>query len=573
MRKKIGLIKMTSALFILFSISLTSVCVGASYNPRPMMSDTPARNITTYPGSQEQVVTDSQSLQAVPSINTTVISQGLISLDESALAPGEQGQPVIGSSHEITAGTKKWLTGDLDEDGSVTPSEREMVSCLVEKGFLAPSLEQGTEINSNAPNGNGNDYKYLTTVIDKLTCPGATSIAPKANLDKDGSWVIGDFNGDSTVSVGELDLVMSLVCAGLGDVNNLYMNAYANCLIGSGDRRINLCGPSPSNNSPSIISLTSDLSSPQGANSIVTWTAKASDPDGDMIYYKFLLKGSYTGNTWQDVNNGWTPSNTWIWRNSQRDIGQNWIMVQVRDGKHATPDKYDDLAQSTAYVIADNKPPEIISLTSDLSSPQGANSIVTWTAKASDPDGDTIYYKFLLRGSYTGNTWQDVNNGWTPSNTWIWRNSQRDIGQNWIMVQVRDGKHATPDKYDNLAQSTAYVITGSGPGPSPLNNPPSIISLTSDLQSPQGANSIVTWTAKASDPDGDTIYYKFLLKGPHTGNVWEDITNGWTTSNTWIWRNSQRDIGQSWIMVQVRDGKHAEGFDDQLMSDAYAIKQ
>jgi very-short-patch-repair endonuclease len=63
---------------------------------------------------------------------------------------------------------------------------------------------------------------------------------------------------------------------------------------------------------------------------------------------------------------------------------------------------------------------------------------------------------------------------------------------------------------------------------------PSLESLTPDAPGPGRPGSEVIWTAQASDPNGDPIMYRFLLKGPATGGSWSDA-RGWTKENTWRW--------------------------------------
>lgn len=88
------------------------------------------------------------------------------------------------------------------------------------------------------------------------------------------------------------------------------------------------------------------------------------------------------------------------------------------------------------------------------------------------------------------------------------------------------------------------------------NQPPSIGSLTPNLQGPQEVGSIVTWTASATDPENDPLYYKFWLNGPRTSGSWQMVQD-WSTIRTWSWSILDSDVGSSSIRVWVRDGKHA----------------
>jgi hypothetical protein len=83
----------------------------------------------------------------------------------------------------------------------------------------------------------------------------------------------------------------------------------------------------------------------------------------------------------------------------------------------------------------------------------------------------------------------------------------------------------------------------------------------------------VTWTAKASDPDKDTVLYQFVLKGPSTEDVWLPMTL-WTTNNIWTWDTNPAKAGIYTVEVGIRDGYHcdAESSDD-FKRVVYIIKQ
>ncbi|MCK9566063.1 MAG: hypothetical protein M0Q43_08460 [Methanothrix sp.] len=87
-----------------------------------------------------------------------------------------------------------------------------------------------------------------------------------------------------------------------------------------------------------------------------------------------------------------------------------------------------------------NKPPKLVSLTADRNCPQEAGAVITWTAEARDADKDSVLYRFFLN--------DDPVTKWTEENRWVWTTTEEDSGDSQIEVQVRDGKHAGPDKYD-----------------------------------------------------------------------------------------------------------------------------
>jgi hypothetical protein len=203
-----------------------------------------------------------------------------------------------------------------------------------------------------------------------------------------------------------------------------------------------------------------------------------------------------------------------------------------------------------------------------LSDPKGsakAGSTISWLARALDPDGDTVLYQFWLNGPSTGSVWKATTN-WTEEPSWNWTTKPADIGNNIIEVRIRDGHHASPDEWDDKS-NTEYLIEEK------VNQKPSVISLKSDKVSPQPQGAQITWTAKTSDPDDDTILYQFWIKGPSTDEVWSPMTD-WTTKNVWTWNSSPLVTGMYGIEVWVRDGYHAgpEGKDD-FRGSSFVIRQ
>jgi len=209
--------------------------------------------------------------------------------------------------------------------------------------------------------------------------------------------------------------------------------------------------------------------------------------------------------------------------------------------------------------VGSNQPPIINSIEPDREGPQKAGAAVMWTAAASDPEGDPVLFQFWLNGPSTGNIWKSMT-GWSESPIWNWTTNEIDTGNNIIDARVRDGRHADASKWDSHL-STEYFIESSGifdPG-----TKPSLLSLKSDRQSPQDPGARITWTASASDPEGDTVLYQFWLKGPSTEEQWIPST-AWTTNNQWIWNTAQARAGIYAVEVRIRDGYHAgsEGSDD-----------
>ncbi|NMC11064.1 MAG: hypothetical protein GYA39_08870, partial [Methanothrix sp.] len=235
-----------------------------------------------------------------------------------------------------------------------------------------------------------------------------------------------------------------------------------------------------------------------------------------------------------------------------------------------------------------NLAPRISNLTPDKPGPQETGTSIKWTVTAWDPDDDVLLYMFQLNGPSTGGRWRTVSR-WSQENTWEWDTSDEDVGNNQIAAWVRDGKHADADSFDDqmiqdyqITQPEIGVDAGQGvsqeqnfvppvnvPGQealqlsgqqtasfvtSPANQPPAMMDLTSNLQSPQEAGSIVTWMAQATDTENDPLQFLFLIDG-------QSVTN-WQDNPTWTWTTSASDVGSHTVEVRVRDGKHNADGDD-----------
>jgi len=283
------------------------------------------------------------------------------------------------------------------------------------------------------------------------------------------------------------------------------------------------------NEPPIIIDLISDKTSPQDAGAIITWSAVAEDLDGDQVLYKFFLD--------YEPMTDWTAEKKWTWI-APEEAGFYRIGAHIRDGKHAEPNGMDDHKSARFEMIEENRPPYITALTPDKTSPQEAGSIINWTAEATDPDDDPVLYRFFLD--------DEPVTDWTADNTWTWAASSGASSYR-VEAQVRDGLHAGPNGMDNRESVNFEIIRP--------NLPPTISSLTADKTSPHEAGSAITWTAEATDADGDYLEYRFYLDE-------EIVVQDWSTKSTWVWSTSDSDIGSHYVTVAVRDGRHNPNRDD-----------
>ena len=170
----------------------------------------------------------------------------------------------------------------------------------------------------------------------------------------------------------------------------------------------------------------------------------------------------------------WSTDPTWVWPTSPADAGTSEIQVQVRDGLHSSPAGWDDDAGALFTVLRPNLPPTLISLKPDKPSAQIAGTPIKWTAVASDPDREPVFYKFWLKGPSTGNAWKVVQD-WSTKNQWTWTSSGSDGGAYTVYVYARDGKHNPATGYDS-ALGAPYLLTP--------NQPPKLTALAARQEKP-----------------------------------------------------------------------------------------
>ena len=300
--------------------------------------------------------------------------------------------------------------------------------------------------------------------------------------------------------------------------------------------------PPPSNSPPTVSGLTPSKSSPQVLGTTITWTASATDPEGDPILFRFWLQ---VGSGPWVVTQDWSSSNIWGWTPSA--AGTYNVGVWIRDGKHASSSGFDARLIVNGYGVASppsNGSPTVSSLTSDKVSPQVVGATITWTCSACDPEGDPILYRFWLQA---GSSAWVVTQDWSSASAWAW--TPTVAGTYNVGCWVRDGKHADATGFDDRKIVNGYSVT---PVQVPSNGPPTVSGLTSDKVSPQVVGTTVTWRSSASDPEGDPILYRFWLQA---GRV--------RGSSCRIGLLRVRGVGlRMWLerimwAVWVRDGKHA----------------
>ena len=246
--------------------------------------------------------------------------------------------------------------------------------------------------------------------------------------------------------------------------------------------------------------LTPDVPAPRGLGATVTWTALADGGQGP-YQYRFTVWDGAVWTTAQD----WSPSNTFAWTPGVVNLAYK-VGVHVRS---AWVTQGYDIGVAEPFAIG--APASSVTLTSDLASPQGAGTPVTWTASAAG--GQAPYtYRFIV---WDGAAWTE-GRAWGASNVFTWTPAVVNPYFK-VAVLVRSAWNTGPNE---VSMSKPFPIQ-----PAVTN-----LALSSALASPQSAGTPVDFTASASG--GQAPYeYSFLV---HDGVTWT-IKQGWSPSAVFRW--------------------------------------
>ncbi|HOV51750.1 MAG TPA: hypothetical protein PKV83_02315, partial [Methanothrix sp.] len=99
------------------------------------------------------------------------------------------------------------------------------------------------------------------------------------------------------------------------------------------------------NQPPALLNLTPDKPSPQVRGTTVVWKADASDPDGDIVLYRFLVDNK--------ARSLWSQSDSWSWSTANMPDGNYHVSVQVRDGRHAGEESFDGSLDQSFTLISE----------------------------------------------------------------------------------------------------------------------------------------------------------------------------------------------------------------------------
>jgi hypothetical protein len=277
-----------------------------------------------------------------------------------------------------------------------------------------------------------------------------------------------------------------------------------------------------------------------------------SDPNGKLANCKNVCS-YWTENTLAQIENVACGDEVEVYGTliEDPDVAEDWMIVR--------------LETSTHYIVRLKQGP-----------PQLCTSPTTLLHDFGTVDKDqTRTWDFDVRNCGSGTL------TWSVSDDKNWRSVYPTSGsttteRDTVIVRI-DTQGLSPGTHTGHITLTSNggektgTITVVVPKPKPQNQPPENPTLTPDRSSPQLAGTTIKWTASATDPDGDPLYYQFRLKGPATGNSWQ-IKRDWSTARRWTWYTTASDVGDTDISVRIRDGHHASTGSYDLKKTVYDYK-
>jgi len=289
---------------------------------------------------------------------------------------------------------------------------------------------------------------------------------------------------------------------------------------------------------PSAVSLTANKTTPQTLASAGTiiFTATASGGTGP-YEYKFSVKGPGTGGVFVVVQNYGDPNgNQYPWTPS---LAGDYIMEVLARNQGSTA-AYQTFKQ-VPFTITSASAATSVTLVANKVSPQALATVGTVRFTATAAGGTGPYeYQFLLKGPSTGNVWVSVQNYGDPNgNLYDWVPSQAGT----YLIQVNARVVGSAAVYEAFTQKSFTITTGTVA---------TSVTLVPNKQTPQSiaTSGTIVFTATASGGTGP-YEYKFLLKGPSTGNLWSTVQNyGDPNWNLYNWTPAQ--TGYYIIMVYAR---------------------
>jgi RHS repeat-associated protein len=261
--------------------------------------------------------------------------------------------------------------------------------------------------------------------------------------------------------------------------------------------------------------------SASGAYLVPTLTRPTvTDPDNDALTFRYTV---YNTNGTAFANSGWITGSSWIapkvpstWHNETHNV-----KIEAYDGISFNGETH--IREWNGTWKATDRAPNAAGLTSPANGASTHDLTPTLSANtATDPDGDTVQYRFFTcTTSPCGTKTYQPNSTWRTSTPWT-ATPTSNIGTygttRWWGVETFDGELVTSSSLRSLNL---------------VNTPASAATLTSPADGAEPHSLSHTFTANtATDPDGDGVQYRFFYctDGPCTARTY---MTSWSTTTPW----------------------------------------
>jgi uncharacterized protein YfaP (DUF2135 family) len=158
---------------------------------------------------------------------------------------------------------------------------------------------------------------------------------------------------------------------------------------------------------------------------LYSYQVEASDPNGDILTYSFIIKSEGVSIDSESGLISWTPVNS--------QVGIHQVIVEISDGKHSVTQKFE------IEVFNVNDPPQIFSyLPNNLNVRVNEGGSIKFEVQAYDIDlNTTLSFQWFLNGKLMSDSTVSGNDS---QSSWIYFTGCGDYAQKRVKILVSDGE-------------------------------------------------------------------------------------------------------------------------------------